>query len=320
MIFCTASFTVPRFRTVLSAAVAVLLAASAALAQPVVNPRQVEFDPSADHATLLEGGAPAVERYDFELYLAGATAPFHVVSLGKPAPGTDGKVRVDFASQVASWPLPGGTYESRVAAVGPGGAGRSSVSNQFQFVSCTYSLSAATMEVGATSGSTNVTVNAPAGCAWTASSGAAWVSMITTSGNGSGSVSFSYGANSATASRVATLTIAGQSFALTQLGVPCTITPATTTVNLGPGSSNGNGISLTVTSGCAWTATTATPWITLTTASGTGNGSVVFSVSANQGTTLRTGTITVGSQTVTVTQAPLAVPAAPRNPRVLTVQ
>lgn len=318
MIFRTTPLAPPRIRTIACAAGSLLLAASTVIAQPVVNPRVVEFEPSADHAAVVDGGGPAVVRYDFELYLAGASAPFHVVNLGKPTPEPDGKVRVDFSSLVASWPLPGGTYESRVAAVGPGGTGRSTASNQFEFVACTYSLSATTMEVGAASGSTTVNVSAPAGCAWTATSGASWVSMITTSGTGSGPVSFSYGANQATASRVATLTIAGQTLTLTQLGVPCTITPATTTVNLGPGASNGNGIPLTVTSGCAWTATTATSWITLTTASGTGNGSIVFSVSANTGTAARTGSITVGSQTVSVTQAPLAVPAAPRNPRVLT--
>ena len=299
----TASFVRFASRILPRVVLCALVGTAAASAQPVVNPRVVEFDPSADHATLLEGGVAAVERYDFELYLAGATAPFHVVNLGKPAPGTDGKVRVDFSTQVASWPLPGGTYESRVAAVGPGGVGRSDLSNQFQFVTCSYVLSAASMSVGSSSGSTNVTVTAPAGCAWTASSGATWVSMITTSGSGTGAVSFSYATNSATTSRTATLTIAGQSFTLTQAGVPCSYTVGTTTVNLAATATTGNSVPVTATSGCGWTATTTASWLTLTTASGTGSGTLVFSAAANPNASARSATITVGAQTITVTQA-----------------
>lgn len=290
---------VPVFFT---AALIALVAAPGA-AQPVVNPRVVEFDPSADHSTLLEGGTPAVARYDFELYMAGASAPFHTVNLNKPAPGGDGKIRVDFASQVASWPLPGGIYESRVAAVGPGGTGRSAVSNQFEFVACGYTLSATTMNVGAASGSTNVTVTAPAGCSWTASSGASWVTMITTGGSGTGTVSFSYTTNSGGSSRNATLTIAGQTLTLTQAAAACSFALGTTTVNVGATASTGNTVSVTTTSGCAWTATTTTPWLTLTTGSGTGSGSLAFSVAANPNAASRSGSITVGGQTITVTQA-----------------
>ncbi len=34
-----------------------------------------------------------------------------MVDLGKPAPESDGKIRVDFASRLAAWPLANGTYD-----------------------------------------------------------------------------------------------------------------------------------------------------------------------------------------------------------------
>ena len=64
-----------------------------------------------------------VERYDLEFYLIGATQPFQVTDLGKPAPEADGKIREDFTTRLSSWPLPGVLYEARVAAVGSTGAG-----------------------------------------------------------------------------------------------------------------------------------------------------------------------------------------------------
>ena len=67
--------------------------------------------------------------------------------MGKPSPDADGKIRYDFASAVAGWPLPGGNYEARVSAVGPEGAALSDPSNPFTFTtvsSCTITLSATT--------------------------------------------------------------------------------------------------------------------------------------------------------------------------------
>jgi hypothetical protein len=55
-------------------------------------------------------------------------------------------------------------------------------------------------------------------------------------------------------------------------------------------------------SGCTWTAVSSAPsWLT-TSSTGTANGSVTFSVTLNSGPA-RTGTISVGDQTFTVTQS-----------------
>jgi len=70
--------------------------------------------------------------------------------------------------------------------------------------------------------------------------------------------------------------------------------------------SGGTGtIEITAASGCPWTATVNdAPWITITSGgSGTGNGTLSYSVAANTGTSLRSGTITIGDQTFFISQA-----------------
>jgi len=270
---------------------------------PVTNPRLVEFDPSPDHNATVPGGQPAVERYDFEIYLVGASAPFHTVSLGKPAPQADGKIRYDFSSQVVGWPLPGGVYEARVAAVGPNGRGRSDVSNPFTFgAGCSYTLSTTSLSVGASGGAQSVGVTAPSGCGWTVSTSASWITLTTTSGSGSGTVSFTVAANTSTSSRSGTVNIAGQTLAVTQAGVSCTYTLSTTSLSVGA-SGGAQSVGVTAPSGCGWTVSTSASWITLTTTSGSGSGTVSFTVAANTSTSSRSGTVNIAGQTLAVTQA-----------------
>jgi hypothetical protein len=86
---------------------------------------------------------------------------------------------------------------------------------------CTYTLSGNTSYPGAAaSGSVAVTASGGSSCAWTASSAVNWV-VITAgaTGTGNGNVQFNILANPNNATRSATLTIAGQSFTLTQ-GAP----------------------------------------------------------------------------------------------------
>lgn len=116
-----------------AALIALLTVTAPASGQTVVDPRIAEFDASADHYAMLPDGTPMVTRYTLNIYMAGAAQPFHVVDLGKPAPQSDGKIRTDFSQTVTGWPLPGGTYEARVAAVGPTGVSISTASNSFAF-------------------------------------------------------------------------------------------------------------------------------------------------------------------------------------------
>jgi hypothetical protein len=58
-----------------------------------------------------------------------------------------------------------------------------------------------------------------------------------------------------------------------------------------------------VANGCTWTATSNAAWLTITSgSSGNGNGNISFNIAANTGPA-RTGTLTIGGQTFTVSQA-----------------
>jgi hypothetical protein len=68
------------------------------------------------------------------------------------------------------------------------------------------------------------------------------------------------------------------------------------------GGATGLTVNITCNSSCSWIASSNAAWITVTAGgSGTGNGTVRYSISANTGSE-RIGTITIGSQTFTITQ------------------
>jgi Zn-dependent metalloprotease len=81
---------------------------------------------------------------------------------------------------------------------------------------CTYSISPTSASYGSGGGTGSVTVTAGAGCGWTASSNATFVTITSgSSGSGSGTVNYSVASN-AGAARNGTMTIAGQTFTVSQ--------------------------------------------------------------------------------------------------------
>lgn len=103
------------------------LAPAAAEAQTlVINPTRVAFTVSADHnrtVTLANDTIPLVTRYELEVYLPGAAQPVTTADLGKPTAADNAEVVIDKAAIFVA--LPPGAYEGVVAALGPGGIGRS---------------------------------------------------------------------------------------------------------------------------------------------------------------------------------------------------
>ena len=172
-----------------------------------------------------------------------------------------------------------------------------------QSVSCTYSINptSASPGSGAVTGST-ISVAATAGCAWTAISNSAWLTITGgASGTGNGTVTYSVAANTGVA-RTGTLTIAGQTFTVNQAsGCTYSLSPGSTAP--GSGAVTGSTVSVTAAAGCPWTAVSNNAWITITGGSGgTGNGTVTYNVAANTGVA-RTGTLTIAGQSFTVNQA-----------------
>ncbi|MEE9200394.1 MAG: BACON domain-containing protein [Candidatus Brocadiales bacterium] len=173
------------------------------------------------------------------------------------------------------------------------------------FDACTYSISPTSASATVSSGTGSVTVTATVSCSWTAVSNKSWITVTSgSSGTGSGTVGYSVAANSLNSVRSGTITIAGDTFTVSQAGVSCTYSISPTSVS--PAASGGTG-SVTVTaaaSDCSWTAVSNKSWITVTSgSSSTGDGTAGYSVAANTGSISRTGTITIAGDTFTVTQS-----------------
>ncbi len=131
-------------------------------------------------------------------------------------------------------------------------------------------------------------------------SNASWVTT-SSSGSGSGTVNYTVAANTG-AQRTGTITVAGQTFTVTQAAGTCSYALTPTSASVGAASSNGSfTFTTTPATGCSWTAVSNASWIT-TSSSGSGSGTANYSVAANTGAQ-RTGTITVTGQTFSVTQA-----------------
>lgn len=171
-------------------------------------------------------------------------------------------------------------------------------------VSCTYALVPTGTSVGAARGTATVEVATAAGCAWTAVSNAAWLSITDgLSGTGNGRVTYEFLANTDVQSRSGTLTIAGLTFAVTQAAAACSYAVAPTTITAVPAAGGASSVSVTTAASCAWTASSSVPWVTITSGSaGTGNGTVALAIAQNTTGAPRSGTVTVAGQTVTVNQ------------------
>jgi Zn-dependent metalloprotease len=84
---------------------------------------------------------------------------------------------------------------------------------------CSFSISPTSSSQPAGGGTGSVTVTAGAGCNWTAASNATFITITSgASGSGNGTVGYSVAANGGTSSRTGTMTIAGQTFTVTQAG------------------------------------------------------------------------------------------------------
>jgi C1A family cysteine protease len=76
---------------------------------------------------------------------------------------------------------------------------------------CTYSISPTSQSFSASGGTGAVSVATQAGCTWSVSNSASWITITAgSSGTGSGSVTYTVASNSGSSSRSAVLTIAGQ--------------------------------------------------------------------------------------------------------------
>ncbi len=182
--------------------------------------------------------------------------------------------------------------------------------SQFQVptpASCTFAPSPSIYPISGNGGTGTFTVNTGAGCKWSATSDAAWISITSgSSGTSTGNASFSVTANPTTTPRTGTITVGSSlssatgSFTVQEAGV-CTysLSPGRTLAIQPSGGTYA--VSVTTQSNCVWSAVSNSSWLTVSAgASGTGSGSFSFTAAPNSGSSDFSGTITVISQTLTV--------------------
>lgn len=178
---------------------------------------------------------------------------------------------------------------------------------------CTASISPTQQFLRASGGDGSVSVAAPPGCSWAATSNVNWVALTSANnGNGSGVVTFEVRENFTGNPRIGTLTIAGQTLTITQDGdisENCSFAISPTGRGFNPMGGVGT-VDIATGSGCDWIATSNVGWIILTSSNnGTGSGGIIFSVAANHrrpGSLMpaptRKGTITIAGQIFSVKQ------------------
>lgn len=170
---------------------------------------------------------------------------------------------------------------------------------------CTFTLSAPNASFGSSGGPGSVNVSTAPGCSWSVTNSLSWVHLSAgTAGTGPGTVSYNVDANTGAGALNGSLTIAGQSYGISQTGLACSYSLSAPSTNLGSPAGGGS-FNVTAGAGCSWSSSTDQPtWLTITSGfTGNGNGTVGFSVSANGGTGSRIGHVTAGGQQYTVTQS-----------------
>ena len=227
----------------------------------------------------------------------GSTCPWSIASSvpwitfnGQPSRTGAGTVELIAASTIA------GARSGTVAI-----AGRTVTINQAG--ACSLSISPQSAEVPAAGGSGKVSVNGTGGCGWTAASNVAWIQVTAgASGSGNGEVSYTVLASSG-AARSGTITIAGQTFTVTQpapLSCSFQVEPLSIEVNEDRRSED---IKVKTAQACVWTVTSNASWLRIAgSPNRIGSDEVRVQIDRNEASTERKGTLTVAGQTVTVTQ------------------
>ena len=171
---------------------------------------------------------------------------------------------------------------------------------------CTFAISPTNQTHGAGQETGTVSVTSLTGCAWTVSNASPWITILSgTNGSGSSTVTYAVGVNSSTSNRSGELNIAGRNFAVTQAGANCTFALVPASRAHGSGAETGS-VGIATVAGCAWAVANPNPWLTITSGtSGSGGGSFGYALSANPGSTARTGVVTIAGQAFTLTQAGL---------------
>jgi hypothetical protein len=170
---------------------------------------------------------------------------------------------------------------------------------------CSYSLSESNPVFSSAGGSNVGSINigsTGAGCGWTITPSAPWLTPASASGSGTSTVSFSVAANPDASARSAKLIIAGQQVNVSQAGTTCSFQLLNSSA-AAPALGTNSFVRVATANACSFSAVSNAAWIVLTSSSFSGTSNVNFTVQANPSATARSGTLTIAGQSFAVTQA-----------------
>ena len=165
---------------------------------------------------------------------------------------------------------------------------------------CVITLADRSANFSSAGGNGRVDVRASSAlCDWTASVDQSWITIRSGSeGKGSAPVMFDVAATTGPP-RVATLTVAGQRFSITQ-AEGCTYSISPLQFSIGPQGGSGQ-VSINPARQCPWTASSSDAWVTFPQPSGSGPATVNFTVQPTNGPG-RAATAVVAGETFTINQ------------------
>ncbi len=170
---------------------------------------------------------------------------------------------------------------------------------------CSYTLQSANGTVPASGGTGSVGVIAPSVCGWTAvSNNPSWLTISSSGNGGSSNVVFVAAPNLSASPQIGTLTIAGQTYTVTQAAASCSYSLGAPNTTIAYTAVNNESLSFSTTfSGCSPSAMSYASWLTVSTSFTGSSGTVTYSVTMNSSAATRVGTIQIGDQTFTVNQS-----------------
>ncbi len=163
----------------------------------------------------------------------------------------------------------------------------------------TISPTSATFDRNGGGGSISVTVDA--GVSWSAVPNNDWIAVSPASGTSVGTVCYTVAEYSGVVSRVGSITIGGKTFTINQTGVDVSISPESIVKGEG---ADILAVTINALATTQWTVTPNDPWISIIDKEmGYGDYVLTLAINANPSFERRTGTVSIGTATLTVSQA-----------------
>ena len=161
-------------------------------------------------------------------------------------------------------------------------------------------LSAELAEFAQAGGTGSVTVYAPAGNSWHVKSNVDWITVSSVAGSGTASVTFRVAAYNEISTRAGTLTIADQTFTIRQIGRRMALTTYAVSTDYFAETIK---LRVNALADTEWTVTPNVDWIDVVNAgNGLGGDALSLRVAENASYQRREGTVTIGTETLTITQ------------------